>query len=288
MMSRSGQLARTPSTWFRGAPEGARLRVTSFRTVALTLLLSVTGLAGCQVGRSQLAGRGADEWTRSYTLKDGGEFQIVGAVGTIDIQGSDAATIDVKAERIVRSSTDAIAQEAVSRIRITEDVTPDKVILRNDGLGGIVVGVDVTVNFHVSVPRATRLRLRTAGGNITVANVNGTIVASTTNGSITGTALGGGVEARATNGGVTIDLAAVGQDPVELRVTNGSVALTVPPTANANLEASCTNGTIDIADLPLQETGEQSKRKTRGRLNAGGAPIDLTTTNGNIKVRPRP
>ncbi len=274
MMSRWGQPARIP---FRTP-----------RTAALAVLLSAAALSGCRLGGGALLGRASDQWTRNYTLQDGGEFQIVGAVGAIEVQGSDTSTVDVRAERIVRSSTDAIAQEAVSRVNITEDVAPDKVVLRNDGLGGIVVGVDVSVNFHVTVPRSTRLRLRTAGGDITVTNVNGTVVASTTNGSVTGTALGGGVEARSTNGSVSVDLAAVGQDPVELRATNGAVSLTVPAAANANLEASCTNGAIDIADLPLQVTGEQSARKTRGRLNAGGAPIDLTTTNGNIKVRPRP
>ncbi len=274
MMSCSGPPACTPTT--------------SARAVAFVLLLSVPGVAGCQLGRGELAGRGSDQWTRTYTLQDGGEFQIVGAVGAIEIHGGDASTVDVQAERIVRSSSDALAKEAVSRIRLTEDVAPNQIVLRNDGLGGIVVGVDVAVNFHVTVPRATRLRLRTAGGDITVANVNGAVVASTTNGSITGTALGGGVEARSTNGTVTIDLAAVGQDPVELRATNGAVTLTLPPSANANLDASCTNGSIDIADVPLQVTGEQSARKTRGRLNVGGAPIALTTTNGNIKVRPRP
>jgi len=261
---------------------------TSARAATLAVLLAVCGLAGCRLGDRQLTGRGSDEWVRHYTLQDGGEFQIVGAAGAIDVQGSEAAAIDVKAERIVRSSSDAIAQEAVSRVRITEDVAADKVVLRNDGLGGIVVGVDVTVNFHVTVPRSTRLRLRTAGGDITVVNVNGTVVASTTNGAISATALGGGFEARSTNGAVTVDLAAVGQDPVDVRATNGSISLTLPTTANANLEANCSNGTIDIADVPLQVTGEQSARKTRGRLNAGGAPIDLTATNGNIRVRPRP
>lgn len=255
---------------------------------AVIAVLSLSALAGCRVGGGEMAGRASDEWSRSYTLADGGEFQIVGSVGTIDVQGSDRATIDVTAERIVRSATDALAQQAVSRVRITEDVAPDKVVLRNDGLGGIVIGVDVEVKFHVAVPRATRVRLRTAGGDITVSNVTGTVVASTTNGSIVATALGGGLEARSTNGGVTADLAAVGKDPVELRSTNGSVTLTLPSTADANLEANVTNGEIDIADLPLQVTGEQSKRKARGRLNAGGAPIDLTTTNGNVKVRPRP
>lgn len=188
----------------------------------------------------------------------------------------------------MRSSSDAIAQQAVSRIRISEDVSPARVVLRNEGLGGVVVGVEVEVNFRVTVPVSTRLRLRTSGGDISVANVDGTVVASATNGAIAGKALGGGVEVRATNGAISIDLAAVGQSPVELRATNGAITLTLPPNTNANLEANCTNGSIDIADLPLQVTGEQSARKARGRLNGGGAPIELTTTNGNIRVRPRP
>ena len=212
---------------------------------------------------------------------------MVGAVGTIDVQGSQGQTIEVRAERVVRAATDEAAKPGVSRIRISEDVSPDKIVLRNDGLGGIIIGVEVEVNFHVTVPASTRLRLRTAGGDITVANVVGSVVASTTNGSITGTALGGGVDARSTNGRITMDLAAISKDPVDLRAVNGQIALTLPSTAGANLEATCTNGAIDIADLPFQLTGEQSKRRARGRLNDGGPPVEVTTTNGDIHIRPR-
>lgn len=57
-------------------------------------------LAGCQFHGGELTGRAADEWTRSYTLEPGGEFQIVGAVGTIDVQGGAGPAVEVKAERI--------------------------------------------------------------------------------------------------------------------------------------------------------------------------------------------
>lgn len=246
-------------------------------------------LAGCDMHRGgKLAGRGSDEWVRSYTLQNGGELQIVGAIGAIDVKGGAGSTIDVRAERVVRAGSDAMAQPMVSRVRINEDVAQDKVVLRTDGLGGVTIGVEVEVNFHVAVPASTRLRLHTAGGDITVANVDGAVVMSSTNGGITGQALGGGVDARSTNGSISMDLAAVSKAPVDLRAVNGGVALTLPTSANANLDASCMNGTIDVADLPLQLTGEQTKRRARGRLNEGGAPVEVTTTNGDIHIRPRP
>jgi len=98
---------------------------------------------------------------------------------------------------------------------------------------------------------------------------------------------GGGVDARSTNGNITFDLASVGKDAVDLRATNGNISLTLPAAAGANIEATCTNGAIDIADLPIELSGEQSRRRARGRLNGGGAPVEATTTNGDIHIRPR-
>ena len=74
---------------------------------------------------------------------------------------------------------------------------------------------------------------------------------------------------------------------MDLRATNGSVVLKLPSDANASLEANCTNGTIDVNDFALEPFGEQTRRRVRGRLNAGGTPIEITTINGDIHVAPR-
>jgi hypothetical protein len=253
---------------------------------ATVLMLSLVA-PGCDIHSARLTGKASDIWTRSYSMRDDGELQVVGASGTIDVEGGDGSTIEVSAERIVHATNDETARSMVARVRISEDVAPDKIVLRTEGLGGIIIGLEVEVNFHLRVPAATRLRLHTASGEITVANVNGIVVASSATGGITARALGGGVDARSTNGNLSIDLASVGKDAVDLRATNGSVSLTIPPTANANIEATCVNGSIDIADLPIELTGEQSRRRARARLNDGGAPVEATTTNGDIHIRPR-
>jgi len=253
----------------------------------LGCLLLALAVSGCQ-GRRQasLAGHATDEWSRSYPLSPGGELQIVGANGSVDIRGGTGTTVEVRAERMARASSDDAAREILPRIRIREDVTPDKVVLQTEGLSGIVIGVEVVVNYHVTMPSTSRARVRAVNGDVRVADMQGQVVLSSTNGEVVGTNLRGGVDARAVNKGVTVSLGAFGRDPVDLRATNGSVDLAVPSDVNASLEANYTNGTFDISGLSYEPFGEQTRRRARGRLNAGGTPISITTVNGNIRVRP--
>jgi DUF4097 and DUF4098 domain-containing protein YvlB len=256
---------------------------------AVVVCLAVVATSGCR-GRSQasLTGRATDQWTRSYPLARDGEFQIIGANGSVDIQGGSGTTVEVRAERIARASSDAAAQEILPRVRIREDVTADKIVLQTEGLAGIVIGVEVAVNYHVTMPATARTRVRAVNGDVKVEGLDGQVIASSTNGEVIARNLRGGVDARSVNKGVTVSLAAFGRDPVDLRAVNGSVDLTVPSDVNASLEANYTNGSFDLKDLMFEPFGEQTRRRARGRLNAGGAPITITTVNGNIKVRPQP
>ena len=206
------------------------------------------------------------------------------ATAVSKVEGVEGATVDVRAERIARAATDAAARELLPRINIKEDSTPALVVLETERLAGIVIGVSVEVKYHVRVPKMALVRLRTANGEITASELAGRLVATTANGAITGRNLNGGVEARAVNGPVTIDIRSLGDELIELRTVNGALALTLPENAKANLSASVTNGVIDTTGLMLDLMGEQTKRRVRGRLNGGGTPIELSTTNGPIRV----
>ena len=82
----------------------------------------------------------------------------------------------------------------------------------------------------------------------------------------------------------TIDVRSVGSELIDLRTVNGGLELMLPADARANLSATVVNGVIDTTGLALDLMGEQTRRRVRGRLNGGGAPIELATTNGPIRV----
>ena len=117
--------------------------------------------------------------------------------------------------------------------------------------------------------------------------LSGRVNARTTNGGVRGEGLTGDVEARSTNGGVVIDLASVSFGHVKLHTTNGGVTLTLPETAKADLSASVTNGGISVGEFQGLDVAEKSRRHFEARLNGGGPSVELQTTNGGIRIRPR-
>jgi hypothetical protein len=234
-----------------------------------------------------LNARASDAWTRAYPLAANGELQVVNTNGKIEVEGVEGTMVDVRAERIARAATEAAARDLLPRIEIHEDVRPDRVAIETRRPSGILIGVSFEVQYHVRVPKTALVRLRTVNGELVVTSLGGRLVATTTNGAVTGRDLSGGVEARATNGRVTIDVGLLAADPIDLRTVNGVLQLTLPQAARANVSATCTNGVIDVSGVALELMGEQSRRRVRGRMNGGGTPVELTTTNGSIKVEAR-
>src|SRR5262245_25775382 len=164
---------------------------------AITVLVPVAILSGCQLDRTGQPPKFAatDEWTRSYPLAAGGQVQVVNGTGLIEIRGGGGNRVEVHAERIGRAPTEQAAQELVPRIEIREDATPERVLLQTQGLSGIVIGVEVAVNYHLTVPAAAEVRARSANGEVRVTGLSGSVVVSSANGHVVGASLSGGVDA---------------------------------------------------------------------------------------------
>jgi hypothetical protein len=253
--------------------------------LALALLVG----SACRAADSRsLDASFTEPWNKTYPLSEGGEVQIVGGQGFVEVIGGPGNTVEVRAERIAKAATEATAKDVAPRIAIREDIAPDKIVLTSEGLSGIVIGVEQLINYRVTVPQHARVRVRTGGGAITVSGVNGRVAMNSANGPIEARSLGGGVEARGVNQNVTIDLAAFGDQPVEIRAVNASARLTMPAGVNATLTATTVNGKIDLGAFSLEPIGEQTGRRVRGQLGSGGPPIEVHAVNGSVTITPRP
>jgi Toastrack DUF4097 len=261
------------------------MQVLGSRRLALAIPLLVLTSA-CEMAVGPLAGRASDTWTHTYPLAAGGEVEVGGTNGKVEVEGVEGATVEIRAERIARAPTDEGARELLPRIAITEDVRPDRISVQTEPTSGIMIRARFEVRYHVKAPKGAAVRATTTNGEIDVAALSGKLTAQTTNGDLSAKDLAGAVDARTTNGDIRIGLASVGAGKVELTTTNGSVTLTLPETAKADFSASCTNGSIDVSAVKVDVTGEQTRRRVEGRINGGGTPIQLRTTNGRIRVRP--
>jgi hypothetical protein len=61
----------------------------------------------------------------------------------------------------------------------------------------------------------------------------------------------------------------------------------MPRDAKATISASISNGGISSGDLPIEATGENTRRRLEGRMNGGGPRLHISGTNGGITLSGR-
>ena len=179
-------------------------------------------------------------------------------------QGTDDSTVEVRAERVAKASSDEAAQTALKQLEIREDVKPDAVRLETKAPQSSG-RTNHEVRYFIKVPRSITVEARTTNGGVRLNGIVNEVTASSVNGGIKGDGLSGHIDANTTNGGVEIDLASVSAGGVRLETVNGGVQLQVPKTAKADISARVVNGGVHIDDsLALESAGEKSRRRRRG------------------------
>ena len=168
---------------------------------------------------------------------------------------------------------------------MTDTTGPNGIVIRTEGVKGVLIGASWEVDYHVRVPSTQAVRLRTNNGSVTVRGLGSQVSLFAGNGEIVASDLSGGVDARTTNGRLRVALSALTGDPITLRATNGRVDLVLPDDASALVQAAAENGQVEVVGLTLEPIGgEQTRRRVRGRLGEGRTPVDVSAINGAVRI----
>ena len=257
---------------------------------ALAVALLASAAAGCDIVTADLRSEETAQWHKSYTLDANGRVEIANINGRIRIEPSEGNAVDVSALRKARGASPEQAKAALERATIVETVTGGtiKVETKVARLEGIVLnGGNAQVEYTVKVPAGAEVKLTTVNGGIEITGLKGRVTAETTNGGVEARGVAGQLAASTTNGGLDIDLATVSEGGVKLECTNGGIKLRLPRDAKATISASITNGGISAGNLPIDITGENTRRRLQGRMNGGGPRVDIEGTNGGITLAAR-
>jgi DUF4097 and DUF4098 domain-containing protein YvlB len=150
------------------------------------------------------------------------------------------------------------------------------------------------------------LDAQTSNGTVELLDIEGDVVAHTSNGRVRAERLRGTLEATSSNGSIVADLLRADR-PVRLETSNSSVDLSLPPDYARDVRASTSNGGITVrlpptlsarvlartsnssisSDFDLQMRGEISKQHLDAVIGNGGPLIDLSTSNGGIRLAKR-
>lgn len=142
---------------------------------------------------------------------------------------------------------------------------------------------DVKVEYTVRVPAGVRFIGRTVNGGIEARGLKADVEAYTVNGSIE-LVTRGVARASTVNGSIEAAMGTAATDELEFETVNGGITLTVPAGSGAEIHASTVNGDIST-DFPLTVKGKFSRRSISGTIGRGGPPLNLSTVNGDIRLR---
>src|SRR3989449_9758376 len=143
---------------------------------------------------------------------------------------------------------------------------------------------DVVVDFEVQVPAGVEFNGQTVNGEMSAEGLKGDVKASTVNGSVR-VSTTGLAEASTVNGSVYAEMGRANwTNGLEVHTVNGGITLTLPPKLDTDVQAKTVNGEIE-SDYPLMVTGRFGPRRLRGTIGAGGRSLNLSTVNGEIRLR---
>ena len=282
---------------------------------ALAILAAL--LAGCDLDEIVADSHAYEkDFHYSYPLKPGGRLSVENANGSIEVQGWDKNTVEI--DGVQYAST----PELRDAIRIDIVATGDSVQVRtihpvgrhwNMGAKYVIhaprkVDLDRIASSNGSVKVDDiegKMRLRTSNGSVRTLRVRGDLEVTTSNGTVDVEDSAGPATIRTSNGSIHARLLkAEPHRAVKLQTSNGGIELTMDSLDDNDIRASTSNGGITVklpretaarvhahtshnsvrTDFDVKREDGSSKHALDGVIGSGGPTVELTSSNGGIRL----
>ncbi|HUQ94963.1 MAG TPA: DUF4097 family beta strand repeat-containing protein [Bryobacteraceae bacterium] len=194
-------------------------------------------------------------------------------------------------------------------LRVPRKVLLDRIVSSNGSIRVQSVEGSVRVKTSNGSVRASNLKgdidVTTSNGAVELADFTGGAVLHTSNGSIRAQGVRGHFEAITSNGGIDVHVAEASGWPIRAESSNGKIALTIDSLSNTGVRASTSNASITLrlpssaraqvkastsnssasSDFDIAARGTHSKNRLEGTIGSGGPLLDLSTSNGSIRIQ---
>jgi hypothetical protein len=261
--------------------------------VVLIVAAAVLGLwrsqGGVRSGFNRIVGSSGDspgvsgdETRKTFDLKPGARIEIQGINGRVDIQTSDTKTAEV----FVRRTADN--PSSLRRREMIIEQTSDGLLVRSKqnhvGLWEHLFGKDPKEEVTIKAPRQIALAFRGINGRVNSGDIDGSLEVKGINGRLELGQVSESAEVSGINGSISVGLKQLGERGAHLNGVNGGIELRLANGLNADLTARGMNGSVR-SEIP-EVTVDKDEHWTRytARIGSGGAPIDLSGINGNVRL----
>jgi DUF4097 and DUF4098 domain-containing protein YvlB len=219
---------------------------------------------------------------RSFSVGKGGKLTLDTDIGSIDVktQSSDQVEIEIdfKSDNIRKLKSffddfDVEFRQDGKDVYVKAEYTRDRWNFWNS------IGKDIQVHFYVTVPKQYHLDLSTAGGSISVSELEGEVEANTSGGSLDFGAIRGPITGRTSGGSVSVKSC---DGRVDVKTSGGSIHL---GRVAGNIYARTSGGSIHVDEVK----GSIDAATSGGPVSAmiSEQPVEdckLQTSGGSITI----
>lgn len=210
---------------------------------------------------------------RSFNVSDGGWLAIDTDHGNVELKSGSSGRVHVEVRRKPRGSA------SEEDFEVDFDQNGDKITVvgtntvRNSGRDG------VNVSFIVTVPQRFNAEIETAGGNISVENLDGRVKLNTSGGNLAIGRITGEVDAQTSGGNIKLDGSNAN---VVVNTSGGNISL---GRVGGTVRATTSGGNINVDEV----NGEITAKTSGGHITAHiarqpDADCLLRTSGGGITV----
>ncbi|QNL50920.1 DUF4097 family beta strand repeat protein [Olivibacter sp. SDN3] len=125
-----------------------------------------------------------------------------------------------------------------------------------------------------------KITAKTSGGSIQAVGITGELIAGTSGGSIHADRIDGSIDVGTSAGSATVNMLTVDKY-VKVNVSTGQVQLQLPMDKGLDLNLSASRVNLpNLGDF----SGSREKNRVQGKLNGGGAKVDVAVSMGNLTL----
>lgn len=281
------------------------------RCVLIVLILAFT--AGWSLAESKYTVQDKELIQKTLKFQDAskpGELSLDNVFGSIRIEGTEGAQVELTANKTIKATTKDKVQQAKDEVKLDIKEKGNAIDIYVDGPFRCQCrdgrgykwrdpGYEVQYDFVLKVPRRTRLVLNTVNdGDILVKGVEGRFEVSNVNGKVELADMSGSGRAGTVNGGLKVTFLKNPSDDCSFSTINGEVELALREGLSAEFNLKTMNGEafsdFETLSLPAR-AGKAEKHEgkfvyhhdqsTRVRAGKGGPVLTCDTLNGNIYLR---
>ena len=218
---------------------------------------------------------------RSFQVTPGGHLMVDSDRGAIEVRTADSDHVDVKIERKVKKNGKWTIEEVLDDFAITFDQNDDGVTIRAKHDREILRQWSrernrLQVNFLITVPQRYNVDLKTAGGSISVEELEGAVRSQTAGGGLRFGSIKGPVWGRTSGGSVKLEGT---QGDAQLKTSGGGITI---GSVAGTVEAITSGGSIRVDKV----AGSINAKTSGGGITVEEVMGDITakTSGGSIKA----